>query len=160
MRCLFRNTVVGALKQLCLDLMDHELSSLLEGLLFASPAVRAAALEALALVPALTTGLSLEDDKIASLLFLACHDVDPQNATRAQELHALSRASITEEQLDILCPLMGHQTDDIRHATVGALGEFLETHPRKTQLLITTVIDTLKGQRPCAIQSNPYVLFR
>ena len=48
--------------------------------------VRSAALEALSAVPVLMGKIPIGDDRISSLLLLACHDVDDNNRMQAQEL--------------------------------------------------------------------------
>lgn len=119
--------------------------AVLDGLLFSNPIVRGAALEALDAVPALTDGLSIEDDKISALLMLAVHDVDPNNAQRAQELIDVSGTSARPEQMQTLLPLIGHSHQDIRQAAIGALVQLLETYPDLIQDLISHVTSAIKS---------------
>lgn len=134
--------------------MGDEVFSVLDGLLFSNSVVRSAALEALFMVPALIGGIPIDEDRISAILLLACHDVDEHNKIRAQELFETSGNVIMEDHVERLSPLIGHETQDIRQATVGALVECLQHCPHMTQKLINYVTDTIKRKET---QSKQFV---
>ena len=134
---------MGPLKTLCADVVGDELFSLLDGLLFSNPVVRSAAIEALFAVPLLMSGAAVDDPHVSALLLLAANDVDEHNSAHGQELLAASGATVTQNQLEILSPLIGHRSEDVRKAAVNALVQFLQAHPIMTQKLIDYTIDTI-----------------
>lgn len=138
---------------MCIDLIGDEIFSVLEGLLSPSSVVRGAALEALAMIPSLSNSLPIEDDRISSMLILACHDVDERNALRAQELFQISNTFVKEGQMPILSQLIGHETADIRQAAVKSLTLCLKTYPHLTQKLINSTTEVIESR----LENNPFV---
>lgn len=81
-----RDRVQALLRSLCCGVGDPELLSAVSGLLSGSAAVRAAALLALPAVPTLAEGVPPESVEVLTVLALAQHDVDEENAAAAHTL--------------------------------------------------------------------------
>lgn len=74
------------LRSLCCGVSDAELVPAVSGLLSGSAAVRATALAALVHVPTLAEGVAPDSQEVLSVLALARHDVNEDNAAAAEAL--------------------------------------------------------------------------
>lgn len=82
-----REQAAPLLRSLCAGVRDDgELHAALEGLLAATPFVRAAALAALPSAPALTGRQPLFHPDCLAILFIACHDATAANAEAAASI--------------------------------------------------------------------------
>lgn len=140
-----RALIEDALKKICGFLKHTELHSILTGLLNSNSIVRSVTLKALFQVPEFLEGVFALDSHVASLLLIACHDTDSENAELARELFELSGSVVSEDLLTSITPFIGHEIDDIRLASVGAIVQCLECFHESIQGLLEKVLTTVQG---------------
>jgi hypothetical protein len=132
------STVPGAadvaplMRNCCLALTEEaDVCVALDGLLSAAPATRAAALDALPSIPALSEALA--NPALLARLYIATHDPEESNAAAAAALWQQCDAELTAGYAAELLPFLASQGASVRKAAARAVAAAMTLHSQTAQ---------------------------